>query len=586
MKKTLKNNKTLLKNIGVSSGIMVGILSSGFVKADLSDVLGDVATSYTSGMAWRGQGRIGYQGGSGRVYFKTKNIQLYSITPPHLSIGCGGISWSLGGFDFIDGEELIEFLQASGQAAASQVILLTASTLCPPCANALKTIQTWSQYAANTALDSCAAGKAVANAGAGMLYDGLRKECSDKSRESNQDSSFIKAISNGVCGKDKGSYSIVKQLGDTLKSEGYNVEEEAMADKIKGNPLWWGFRQSGIIPKSLTNNESYSSVFSALSLSTSEGADMRVALAEAATSLYLISGGYRGYAQGGALQIVKDRAEIIAGMIMCGANFSPNLTWGSNKEVDNSIVNYCQGIRNKAEGVQFPTCRSDSENFAAKTCTRDGSDTFNEKTGWITVTFNSNSGGWSSPWMPSLVFNDGVIEKVHKSFDKAYQNIENNESPAKDNNFLLFMLQVMPFDLYRVMNIASVNVEAAKEITTPMELYISREILTGFFESYLKKLELVKYKGNKMKIINVSKAMRSALSSIKKSFIQVPKKYQDGFKNTLELQELIMGRIQSVEQDIIKSVSVKYLDAGKRFTFGNVDSSNDPSSTSSTGGGN
>lgn len=80
-------------------------------------------------------------GGSFTSKTKLKTDNLFSIQPPRIKVGCGGIDIFLGSFSFLNPEYLIEKAKRIIQAAPYFAFDLALSVLCHECAAAMKWIQ-------------------------------------------------------------------------------------------------------------------------------------------------------------------------------------------------------------------------------------------------------------------------------------------------------------------------------------------------------------------------------------------------------------------------------------------------------------
>lgn len=96
---------------------------------------------------------------------------LFSVTPPSINAGCGGISATFGGFSYISGAEFQQMVKsiASG-AALGFVSMIVMKGLCPPCEAVVQFLKTAAQQAARLSIDSCRLGQAEGAKFAGQLF--------------------------------------------------------------------------------------------------------------------------------------------------------------------------------------------------------------------------------------------------------------------------------------------------------------------------------------------------------------------------------------------------------------------------------
>lgn len=554
------------KKVGMAS--LIGgavLLSAAPAKADLASAFDGVLATHSPGTTWEGAGRFGYVGSSGAIRFRQSNITLFSVTPPSFSAGCGGISWSLGGFDFIDGEELVEFFQAAGQAAAGQVVLLAAKTLCEPCAQTLAYIQELSQAAAQTSMDSCRVGQSLAEKGWSMLpsmskKDGASNTCHEIMASTGETEGFWSSVKDGVCSPMNGMASITEGLNDLLEVEDMSDAESEMAEVLKSNPIWWVMRKGGVIPQ-VTDDIAYSSL---------SGDDLnKLAMAEVMNAIYWTNGGIGSSSaevvNWGDVNNTKFEeregsvADAVISFMLCGSDFTPDNT-GPHKS--DALEDFCETKKELFAELQVPTCSKKDEPtiFMGETCNPLGNESKDPEAADFVLT--PLLGG---EWLPRYAYAEGVVEKVHKVFETAYQNISEGKSPADNNDYLLFMMDAAPFDLYRVLNVASVNMQAAKQITEPMEIYISYAVIKGYLNSMLSNMNLMeKTDGDAARRIAVSNALQKTYESLKEDMI-ISNGFQIGLMTDLTFQEQIMTRVVSIEQQVAKEVSVQQIRQGKKY---------------------
>jgi len=557
------NNKHFL-SVLLSGFLTLG--ASNVAQADvLSNAFDSVMSSHSPATSWKAAGRYGYVGRSGALKFRSKNINLINITPPTFSAGCGGISWSLGGFDFVDGEELVEFFQAAGQAAAGQVVLLAAKVLCEPCAQTLAYIQELSQMAASTSLDSCkfatsavtaAFGKNPNEVNSGEKDSAVRGVCQEKESNNNDASSFYDAKKDGSCGEGSSLKDAIDGLNDILEGENDSTAEAELAYMTKSNPFWWAMKEAGLAG-SFSDGIAYSSLSGSSELE-------KVALAEAINAMI--------YSSGNEESVIELNWETenwnsykisvedgVMSYMICGSDFDPYS--GSSVYENPILTEYCELKKNAYENFKIATCSASGgdDTFMGNTCNPYGLEDANPNDGWFNT---QNLVG--ATWSPAIAFETGLAEKVSEVFIKAYENIDNGESPVKDNDYLIFLLEVAPFDLYRVLNVATINPQAAKQITDSAELFIAFSAIKNYIETALANFNLWKEVNGVTKPIEISKGMQQTFHEIKGAFVGL-NDFKSGMITDLHYQEMIMGAVVSIEQQVAKEVSVRQLRQGKKF---------------------
>lgn len=113
--------------------------------------------------AYHGQTQNVYTGGSVSMRVPQKNYQLYSFSPPSISGGCGGINAFTGSFSHINSQNFVNALQNIGSAALSQAFFMAIDSMSPMVGVNLKQLMDKLQKATNQSINSCEAGKLMAN---------------------------------------------------------------------------------------------------------------------------------------------------------------------------------------------------------------------------------------------------------------------------------------------------------------------------------------------------------------------------------------------------------------------------------------
>ena len=92
--------------------------------------------------AYQGQTRNAYTGGSLELRFQNQQMSLFSISPPRLSVGCGGIDAYLGGFSYGSLDRYVTLLTQLGTGAVlGYAFQLAMKFICPDCADVLNKLE-------------------------------------------------------------------------------------------------------------------------------------------------------------------------------------------------------------------------------------------------------------------------------------------------------------------------------------------------------------------------------------------------------------------------------------------------------------
>ncbi len=149
----------------MGSKVLIGICCSFFV-VSLVAAGGWVDDWFdqTSGGSGTSQsvGKNNYHVGAsfnGRV--STKSDPLFSISPPRLKVGCGGINAFMGGLGFADTEYLVKKLERILKSTPLAAFDIALNVLCPQCSQTMAKIENMINKLNSLQLDECAASKAM-----------------------------------------------------------------------------------------------------------------------------------------------------------------------------------------------------------------------------------------------------------------------------------------------------------------------------------------------------------------------------------------------------------------------------------------
>ncbi len=121
------------------------------------DSLGGAASVSPASM-YQTQSAGYFSGGGIRIRTPVSNYQLLSFQAPKLQYGCGGIDAFLGGFSFINKEQLVAMARQIGSTAVSTAFYLALDSMSPELSQLMKTLQEWANNANRFNINSCEAG--------------------------------------------------------------------------------------------------------------------------------------------------------------------------------------------------------------------------------------------------------------------------------------------------------------------------------------------------------------------------------------------------------------------------------------------
>lgn len=117
---------------------------------------------YDSPSSFDSQKRGYYTMGGFTARTTTSTDYPITISPPRLSVGCGGIDGFLGGFSFLDPDYLVEKAQRAMQAAPYVAFDMALKTMCKECADTLGKIEQITNFLNGIQLNECALAKPIA----------------------------------------------------------------------------------------------------------------------------------------------------------------------------------------------------------------------------------------------------------------------------------------------------------------------------------------------------------------------------------------------------------------------------------------
>lgn len=128
----------------------------------VDDWMDNVTASASTGGYFEGQTR-GYWGGGGYgMRWANSSEALFNVEAPRIKAGCGGVNMYLGGVSFLNADYLVTKFQTILQNAAAVAFDLALNTLCQPCSNVLKAMESLENYLNGLQMNDCGLGTAVA----------------------------------------------------------------------------------------------------------------------------------------------------------------------------------------------------------------------------------------------------------------------------------------------------------------------------------------------------------------------------------------------------------------------------------------
>jgi len=191
--------------------------------------------------AYRAQTRDFITGGSLNLRADYEPTQLFSINPPRVNAGCGGLDLYFGGISFINKDQFVNMLRSIGQNALGYAFQIGLEAVCPTCLEQLKSllnrIQNWQKMFS----DSCQAAKSIVDWAAGSIAESSLSACEQRLIEEGEDSDTAQRD----CAQGDKTLTKLREL----KNESFS-QNTIPRTRVYGNAVWDALRFT-----SLTDDE-------------------------------------------------------------------------------------------------------------------------------------------------------------------------------------------------------------------------------------------------------------------------------------------------------------------------------------------
>ena len=225
---------------------LAALLLSGTAQADLESNMNDYygalggAASLSPAAMYQGQSAGYFSGGGIRVRTPVNNYQLLSFQAPNLKYGCGGIDAFLGGFSFINKEQIVAMARQIGSSAISTAFYLALDSMSPELSQNMKMLQEWANKANQFNINSCEAGTKM---GASLWRTmGGDKEAFCNRAKTGKGVVADEFTARTVCQTDGWDFSWVPGVTPAAS----DVEEQKLKQMAAGNIVWRALKSAGI----------------------------------------------------------------------------------------------------------------------------------------------------------------------------------------------------------------------------------------------------------------------------------------------------------------------------------------------------
>ena len=232
---------TLTRLLGLA---LCGLLLAAPVQAGLENKLNEYysslggAASVSPTNMYQGQSAGYFSGGGIRVRTPVSNYNLLSFQAPKLQYGCSGIDAFLGGFSFINKEQLIAMARQIGSTAISTAFYLALDSMSPELSALMKQLQEWANNANRFNINSCEAGTRMG----ASIWRNMGGDKSDFCKRVKTGSGVLsdEFTAKMACDTDGWDFS-------WLPGADPNTNEEVkLKQMVAGNVVWRALKSAGI----------------------------------------------------------------------------------------------------------------------------------------------------------------------------------------------------------------------------------------------------------------------------------------------------------------------------------------------------
>lgn len=174
-------------------------------------------------------------GGSLNLRSGYEPIQLFSINPPRIRAGCGGLDLYFGGISFINKDQFVNMLKTIGQNALGYAFQIGLEAVCPTCLEQLKSLLNRIQDWQKLMTDSCQAAKSIVDWVAGSIAEASINACEQGLIEEGEDPDEAQQ----QCAQGSTTLNKLRQLKQEAVSQ-----NSIPKTRVYGNAVWDALRQA------------------------------------------------------------------------------------------------------------------------------------------------------------------------------------------------------------------------------------------------------------------------------------------------------------------------------------------------------
>lgn len=476
---------------------------------------------------------VGVSFGSATVRMPVRSISIVNVSPPYVQAGCSGVKAGFGGISFVTGDQIEELLRNVAQNAKGYVLQLALAELCPICENLIAKIQEWMNWASGFNANSCAIAKNVVNSVVNGVHDIYAGECA-KSEAANGNSQDYGEGDNNCTPDSK------QKLADNTTSAQDKQERAGLF-----NSMWQKFKNSR--PPSTGSVTDWLSG-SAVNLNPGvleNSDDAEEGSEDAALSVFAAHMSY--YLQGNrisALYYGKTSGDILFHELMCGWNVPEAPSAKANPATTPTEI--LGNVRIEMQETCNAKLRPNNQGEVQVKILNEAAER--------TVGYFTGHAAWDKNDAFSTGLGFLVLDDLESMYTKA-------SSPSPGNGFIgreVLWLEIAPFPLYRVINIAAVYPQVAEEILSLHSKYLAYLLTGAYIEQYFLNRahdEIFVRDSNGNDFVNtmppeLKRDMDTSIRNVAKDY----KEAKDTFMPAFQRNQVIVEQVRSVERVIVQQI--------------------------------
>lgn len=510
----------------------------------------------SSGGQFNSQARNAYIASGASVRFPAESVTLFSVQPPKINAGCGGIDAHFGGFSFVNSSQIEQFIRNIAQNSIGLVIKMVIIHLCPQCDAVISSIEKLAQFASKMSRESCDVAQMLVGNVADKLgvvpptqtqHTEMQQECGIQVSAGNGGPDFLSAIA-GVCKSAKEAWAKVDEKYKNLLTSGSSVPAVMGQQASEGkayNSVWSILISLGMDPN-VTVSNSPGGGAAAISTYRDRG-DMLLLM-------NMVQNSYIDPQEGsktGSLPKIDGESLVIT--YMCGFEYN-----STDATLTPSAHEFCTKISEKkplTDNTQILIC---SGNSVSGGTTRSPAPNRDEQA-WrdckqpVAIKIGDIKSQYTSP---GIFTGRGFLYRVEEQLNKAISDVR-NDRPVSAETIALVNSSTLP--VYQAINTAALYPVASAELIKN----ISRRYATL---AALGKVEEIFKKARGMSATTTTNpALLASMSEAFGKIRGISKATQEEFYLNYQAEEALAAQIRTLNRAIQENVITSEILYNQRY---------------------